>query len=229
MYKKYTHKTKSGTEAIVIALKQLDAKNVIIPTYTCTDILNAVKQAECKYTIVDCGYDLQIDTLDVISKAKDHDTVIVPHMFGIRADVKTIKEKTSLKIIEDLSQCHGLPELGKYSDIVISSTNKSKWIDFKGGGFIFSDNKLDLSVYDFSKHKQLIKDNFDRRIELASEITEAGVRLIGKESAWLRGMYFTSLKSTRRPYTPLHVLENIFGCVKVDSYIDKVNWISIIV
>lgn len=229
MYKQYTHKTKSGTEALVLALKQLDSKKVIIPTYTCTDILNAVKQANCEYTIVDCGYDLQIDTLDVIDKAEDNDTVIVPHMFGIRADVKTIKEKTSLKIIEDLSQCHGLPDLGKHSDIVISSTNKSKWIDFKGGGFIFSDIKLDLSTYNFNEHKQLIEDNFSRRVELANEITEAGVKLIGKESAWLRGMYFTSITSSRKPYIPLHVLENVFGCVKVDSYINKINWISIII
>lgn len=229
MYKKYTHKTNSGTEALIIALKQLDSKKVIIPTYTCTDILNAVKQANCEYTIVDCGYDLQIDTLDVIDKANDYDTVIVPHMFGIRADVKTIKEKTSLKIIEDLSQCHGLKDLGKWSDIVVSSTNKSKWIDFKGGGFIFSDNKLESPVYDFNEHKILIRDNFDRRNDLANEIVEAGIKLIGKENAWLRGMYFTSTRSSREPYIPLHKIEGIFGCVKVDSYINKVNWISIIV
>ena len=229
MYKQYTHKTKSGTEALVLALKQLDSKKVIIPTYTCTDILEAVKQANCEYTIVDCGYDLQIDTLDVISRANNHDTVIIPHMFGIRADVQTIKEKTSLKIIEDLSQCHGLKDLGKYADVVISSTNKSKWIDFNGGGFIFLNNKLDLPLYDFNKHKSLIRDNFDRRVELANEIIEAGVRLIGKESAWLRGMYFTGAKSSREPYTPLHIIEGTFGCLKVDSYIHKINWISIIV
>lgn len=229
MYKKFTYKTQSGTDALVLALKQLDSKRVIIPTYTCTDILNAIKQANCQYTIVDCGYDLQIDTLEVISCASENDTVIIPHMFGIRADVKTIKEKTSLKIIEDLSQCHGLKDLGKWADIVVSSTNKSKWIDFKGGGLIFSDINLDLPPYDFSEHKLLIENNLNRRIELADEIIEAGVKLIGKESSWLRGMYFTSTKSSRLPYTPLHKLENIFGCSKVDSYINNINWISIIV
>jgi len=38
MYKKYTYQTKSGTEALIIALKQLDARKVIIPSYTCMDI-----------------------------------------------------------------------------------------------------------------------------------------------------------------------------------------------
>jgi len=229
MYKKYTHKTNSGTEALVIALKQLNSKKVIIPTYTCTDILDAVKQADCEYTIVDCGYDLQIDTLEVINLANENDTVIIPHMFGIRADVKIIKEKTSLKIIEDLSQCHGLKDLGKYADIVVSSTNKSKWIDLKGGGIIFSDTNLNLPLYDFTKHKLLIENNLNRRIELADEIIEAGVKLIGKESSWLRGMYFTLTKSSRLPYIPLHKLENTFGCSKVDSYINNINWISIII
>jgi hypothetical protein len=69
------------------------------------------------------GLDLQIDVDDVFRVADDYDTIIIPHMFGIRADVKTIKEKTNLKIIEDLSQCHGLVGLGKYADIVISSIN----------------------------------------------------------------------------------------------------------
>lgn len=229
MYKKHTYRTSSGTEALVIALKQIDAKNVIIPTYTCTDILNAVKQANCNYTIVDCNYDLQIDTLDVIDKAKYNDTVIVPHMFGIKADIKTIREKTSLKIIEDLSQCHGLPDLGKYSDIVISSTNKSKWIDFKGGGFVFSDHIINLPQYNFNPLIPIITKNYNRRVELANELTEAGIKLIGKESAWLRGMYFTNTKSSRKPYIPLHILENVFGCIKVDSYINKINWISIII
>ncbi len=104
-----------------------------------------------------------------------------------------------------------------------------QWIDFKGGGFIFSNNKLDLPLYNFNDLKPLIRDNFDRRIELANELTEAGIRLIGKESAWLRGMYFVGGKSSREPYIPLHIIEGIFGCVKVDSYINKVNWISIII
>ena len=228
MYKKYTYQTKSGTDALIIALKQLDSKTVIIPTYTCTDIIRAVKQANCEYIIVDCGLDLQIDVESVLKQSNNADTIIIPHMFGIRANVQAIKENTNLKIIEDLSQCHGLPLLGKYADIVVSSTNKSKWISFNGGGLIFSDIMLTLPSYDFSYLTDTIKTNYIRRVELSNELIEAGIKLIGEDSSYLRGMYFTDY-SFREPYIPLHISEGKFDCPKVNSYITKVNWISIIV
>lgn len=229
MYKKYTYQTKSGTDAIIQALSLLNSKRVIIPTYTCQDILRAVKQSNCEYLIVDCGFDLQIDVSEVIKNAKDYDTVIVPHMFGIRADVESIRKNTDLKIIEDLSQCHGLNGLGQYADIVVSSTNKSKWINLHGGGFLYSDKQLNLLVVDFNTFIPKIQQDLNRRTELANEIKESGIELIGEESSYLRAMYFTKEVSTRFPYIPLHILENKFGSFKVNSYINKVNWISIIV
>ena len=229
MYKKYTYQTKSGTDAIIQALRLLDSKRVIIPTYTCQDILRAVKQSNCEYLIVDCGLDLQIDVDEVIKNQHLYDTVIVPHMFGIRANVEAIRKQTSLKIIEDLSQCHGLPNLGQFADIVVSSTNKSKWIDLKGGGFLFTDKVLTLPTVDFDPFIPTIQKSLEKRKLLAYEIKEAGIDLIGEESSYLRAMYFTKEASTRFPYIPLHILENRFGSYKVNSYINKVNWISIFV
>lgn len=227
MYKKYTYQTKSGTDALMIALKELDSKKVIIPSYTCTDILTAVTQTNCDYYLSDCDFDLQIDVKDVLSVAADYDTIIIPHMFGIRADVKTIREQTSLKIIEDLSQCHGLIGLGNYADIVVSSTNKSKWLNFGRGGFIFSDKMMNLPLYTFDELKPTIQSNLIKRVDLANEIKNAGVNLIGSESSWLRGMYFTE-HSKREPYIPLHKIVGGLGCYKINSYIGKVDWISII-
>jgi hypothetical protein len=230
MYKKYTYEISSGTDALILAMNQLNTKKVIIPTYTCTDILRAVQTYGCEYLIVDCNLELQIDTDEVIKYAKDYDTVIIPHMFGIRADVKKIKKNTNLKIIEDLSQCHGLSNLGKYADIVVSSTNKSKWIDKNGGGLIFSDMPIqNLLSYDFSVHIETINKNLIRRTELANEIKESGLKLIGSESSWLRAMYYTKKISTRMPYVPLHILDNTLGNFKINQYINNINWISIIV
>lgn len=229
MYKKFAYQTNSGTEAIKLALIELKSTRVIVPSYTCTDILTAVKQVKCEYYIVDCGLDLQIDVEQVIRIANDCDTVIVPHMFGIRADVKSIKENTKLNIIEDLSQCHGLSDLGKYADIVISSTNKSKWIDLGGGGIIFLDSeKALMTPIDFTKFTDRINRHYAIRLERAVELKEAGVNLIGDESSYLRGMYFTSGQSSRTPYIPLHFSEEKFGCPKIDSYINNINWISIL-
>ena len=226
MYKKYTYQTKSGTEALIIALRELDSKKVIIPSYTCSDILTAVTQTNCDYYLSDCGLDLQIDVDDVLSVASEYDTIIIPHMFGIRADVKTIKEKTNLKIIEDLSQCHGLVTLGKYADIVISSTNKSKWLNFGRGGFVFSNKIMDLPLYNFDELKPTIQSNLIKRVKVSTEIKNAGINLIGNESSWLRGMYFTE-NSKREPYIPLHKIVGGFDCFKINSYIGKIDWVSI--
>lgn len=226
MYKKYSYTTDSGTQALVKALLILNSRTVIIPTYTCEDILRAVKLAKCKFIIVDCGLDLQIDPEEVLKYSNKADTIIVPHMFGIRANVKTIKENTDLKIIEDLSQCHGLADLGALSDVVVTSTNKSKWIDEKGGGYLFYDGILDLPTGDFDKYKDLIATNLTKRKEIAQEYLNAGVPVIGSDNAFLRAMYFTD-SPKRTPYIPLHIIEKKVGCYKVNSYFNKIDWISI--
>jgi len=229
VYKKYTYKTDSGTQALIIALQELKSQRVIIPSYTCEDILRAVELVGCEYIIVDCDYDLQIDVEEVIKYSSEYDTVIVPHMFGIRANVQAIKESTSLKIIEDLSQCHGLKDLGKYADIVVSSTNKSKWLNFKGGGLVFYDKKLNYPLFDFTPFIGIIKEYAEKRQQIAKELLNAGVDLIGQEeSSWLRGMYFTE-EAEREPYTPLHLIRPGFDCPKINSYIGKIDWISIII
>ena len=147
MYKTYTYDTESGTQALTIALKICKSKKVIIPTYTCEDVLTAVLKANCKPIIVDCNKNLQIDIASVLKVVKEADTIIIPHMFGIQNLVSPFKN-FNLKIIEDLSQCHGLPGLGNHADIVITSLNKSKWLDKKGGGYLYTDKKLsmDLSI-----------------------------------------------------------------------------------
>jgi len=73
----------------------------------------------------------------------------------------------------------------------------------------------------------VIKDYTNKREQLAKELLNAGVDLIGQgESSWLRGMYFTE-EAERQPYTPLHLIRPGFDCQKINSYINKVDWISI--
>ena len=51
--------TANGRTAIYLALKHLESKKVIIPTYTCRRVLDATLDAKCKPVIVDCNDDLQ--------------------------------------------------------------------------------------------------------------------------------------------------------------------------
>ena len=228
MYKKHIYKTNNGTEALTIALKTLKSKIVIIPTYTCEDVLTAVLNANCKPIIVDCNKNLQIDVASVLKVVNDADTIIIPHMFGIQNQVAPFKN-FNLKVIEDLSQCHGLPGLGDFADIVVTSLNKSKWLDKNGGGYIWTDEKLNIDLTTESLWMDWdIKNKYNNRVIRAKELLDAGLNLIGKDipNSWLRGMYFTGTP-TRRPYIPLHEMYEKFDCPIVDSYSNKIDWVSI--
>tara|TARA_Y100001963_G_C6791507_1_gene455705 strand:+ start:2820 stop:3509 length:690 start_codon:yes stop_codon:yes gene_type:complete len=227
MYKKHQYNTETGTKALEIALKTLKAKKVIIPTYTCKDVLTAVLNTSCEPIIVDCNEKLQIDVTSVLKVVNDADTIIIPHMFGIQNQVAPFKN-FNLKIIEDLSQCHGLQGLGDFADIVVTSLNKSKWLDKKGGGYIWTDKNLNLDLSTDKMSDWDIKTKYDNRLAKAKELLNAGLDLIGKDipNSWLRGMYFTGIP-TRRPYIPLHEIYGKFDCPIVDSYSNKIDWISI--
>tara|TARA_R110001606_G_scaffold261268_2_gene409662 strand:+ start:1319 stop:2014 length:696 start_codon:yes stop_codon:yes gene_type:complete len=229
MYKKYQYNTETGTKALEIALKICKSKKVIIPTYTCEDVLTAVLNAGCKPIIVDCNKNLQIDVASVLKVVSEADTIIIPHMFGIKNQVSPFKN-FNLKIIEDISQCHGLPGLGDFADVVVTSLNKSKWLDKNGGGYIWTDKKLQEGYY-LSTDKMSdwgIEVKYNNRLIKSKELLNAGVDLIGKDipNSWLRGMYFTGTP-TRRPYIPLHEIYGKFDCPIVDSYSNKIDWISI--
>tara|TARA_Y100001973_G_scaffold3759_1_gene5485 strand:+ start:1529 stop:2272 length:744 start_codon:yes stop_codon:yes gene_type:complete len=223
----------NGKTAIIQALISLKSKKVALPTYTCHRILEACLKTNCNPYIVDCGLDLQID----INKIPEEvDTVIIPHMFGIQVNIKPLQGK--FKIIEDCSQCIGLPNLGRYSDIVIASTGPTKWLNAgeskeKGGGILaFNGSSSNLIFNPLIENKLnhmfvTIDQTLKSRTSKANELINAGIDLIGKNqpNAWLRALYFGSQK--RVPYTPLHDIYPGFKCPVVDSYKNKLDWISI--
>ena len=227
MYKKYQYNTETGTQALEIALKTLKSKKVIIPSYTCQDVLRAVLNTQCEPLIVDCNKTLQMDIASILKVINDADTIIVPHMFGIQNLISPFKN-FNLKIIEDLSQCHGLPGLGDFADIVVTSLNKSKWLDRKGGGYIWTDKKLNLDLSTDNMLDWNIETKYNNRVNRAKELLNAGLNLVGKDipNSWLRGMYITGTP-TRRPYIPLHEIYGKFDCPIVDSYSNKIDWVSI--
>lgn len=231
--KEYATLVENGKTAIFEALKILNSEHVALPTYTCHRVLQACLDANVTPHIIDCGLDLQIDVNKIPMEV---DTVIVPHMFGIQADVKALE---GFQIIEDCSQCIGLSDLGKYSDVVIASTGPTKWLNVGdnkeyGGGILAHNNPYyNKDLYDTNLAKKLNQMYFEipqilkSRTSKAKEFINAGIDLIGKNqpNAWLRALYFGSQK--RIPYTPLHDIYPGFKCPTVDSYKNKLDWISI--
>ena len=85
--KEYATLVENGKTAIFEALKILNSEHVALPTYTCHRVLQACLDANVTPHIIDCGLDLQIDVNKIPMEV---DTVIVPHMFGIQADIKAL-------------------------------------------------------------------------------------------------------------------------------------------
>jgi hypothetical protein len=233
-YKENATLLENGKTAIKQALKHLKSKKVALPTYTCHRVLQACLETGVKPYIIDCGLDLQIDLSKIPNKV---DTIIIPHMFGIQVqEIRQISDK--YKIIEDCSQCIGLKDLGKFSDVVIASTGPTKWLNAgenkEKGGSIFAFNGDNIYTpfesYIAKKLNKMYLDIpklLDSRIQKADELFNAGIIMIGEDrpNSWLRALYFG--KQKRIPYTPLHDMYPGFKCPIVDNYKNKLDWISI--
>jgi len=158
--------TNSGTNALYLALLSLgsdDKDEVIIPSYVCSALLNAIYSANLKPAIVDInkqGYNISIDG---IKKAVNRRTkaIIAPHMFG--DPINNIKEinDLGLPVIEDCALSVGAAidgrKIGSYSLLSVFSFYATKVFTTGHGGMVLSSseeilNKLrDLMQYDNRK------------------------------------------------------------------------------
>jgi perosamine synthetase len=161
----YAIAVNSGTAALTVALKALGifrGNEIIVPTYACAAVVNAIYMATSTYPyLVDINVnDFNID-FDMIKKAlfyKRHG-IVIPHTYGVPADIQQFKQ-FKLPIIEDCSQALGSyingQHVGLQGDIGIFSFGPSKMITTGSGGMLVTNNK-DLSekardFTDYDKH-----------------------------------------------------------------------------
>ena len=149
----------SGTSAAYLALKALGVEaddEVILPTYTCFTLVNAVIKAGAKPVLVDnkidiLNHDLNIDPEDVATRINSKTkAMIVPHMFGTPADLKSLSG-FGIPIIEDgtlsLGARYENKPVGSFGDLAIFSFN-SKMISTGKGGMLLSNNPTLLGMID---------------------------------------------------------------------------------
>ena len=147
----------SGTSALHLALLALRIKRgdeVILPTYVCTAVLNAVNYTDATPVLTDINsYDFNISYEDTVKKMTDKTrAIVIPHMYGIPADIDKFLG-LGVPIIEDCAQSIGAKfknqKVGTFGDVSMFSFYATKLLTTAKGGAIYSKNReLIESIFD---------------------------------------------------------------------------------
>jgi len=141
--------TSSGTAALHLALLALEVKEkdeVIIPSFVCSAVLNAVNYTGATPVIVDIEpltYNISADEVKRAISAKTK-AIIVPHMFGCPAEMDKLSE-LDIPIIEDCAQSVGATlkgqKTGSFGLLSVFSFYATKVLACGEGGMILSDSE----------------------------------------------------------------------------------------
>jgi dTDP-4-amino-4,6-dideoxygalactose transaminase len=159
----------SGTAALHLALLALGVgvgQEVIIPSYVCTALLNAVSYVGATPIVADidpCTFNL--DPADVKKRLTPRTAaIIVPHMFGRPAEIVSLLEFDT-PLIEDCAQSLGSTTKGRFAgsfgDLAVFSFYATKVITTGEGGMVVARSKAlverirDLREYDNRDDYQL--------------------------------------------------------------------------
>jgi perosamine synthetase len=173
MNAKYAASTNSGTAALHLVLLAMgigEQDEVVIPSYVCTALLNAVKYVGAAPVLAEIdpeNYNLDPD--DVQRRlTKRTKAVIVPHLFGLAADMEGLLA-LNVPIIEDCAQAIGSTYrqkyVGTFGEAAIFSFYATKVMTTGEGGMVVSGSKdlidrvRDLREYD-NKDKYKIRYNY---------------------------------------------------------------------
>ena len=144
----------SGTAALHLALIAFGAgkgDEVIIPSYVCSSLLNAVMYVEAIPVVADIDrftFNIDVDDLEkrITNKTK---AIIVPHMFGLAAEMDRIIS-LGVPVIEDCAQSIGALYKGHYTGSLgvcsIFSFYATKMLATGEGGMVLSDDDRLINI-----------------------------------------------------------------------------------
>lgn len=144
----------SGTAALHLLFLALGLKEndeVIMPSYGCVALLNAVAYCGAKPVLADvCENDFGINPNEVKKKlSRKTKAILVPHLFGTCARVEELRS-LGVCIVEDIAQSigarlHGKPA-GSYGDFAVCSFYATKMLTTGEGGMVLGSDKKVLNV-----------------------------------------------------------------------------------
>ncbi|MFH1228634.1 MAG: DegT/DnrJ/EryC1/StrS family aminotransferase [Planctomycetota bacterium] len=140
--------TNSGAGALHLILLAMGIKSgdeVIIPSYVCTAVLNAVNYTGAKAVLADIGGDYNLCPNSARQRInKRTRAIILPHIFGRPADIDRFL-KLGVPVIEDCAQSIGAiykgRPVGTFGRAAIFSFYVTKMMTTGYGGMAVSDDK----------------------------------------------------------------------------------------
>ncbi len=152
--KKYVALCSRATVAIYATLLSINPKDyVIVPANICPSVINAIFQTGFQPIFVDLNlnnFNICLKSLKfILNKHKNISAVIVPHFYGIPAEIEELihivkNENDKILIIEDVAQSFGVKTdnlfVGSFGDVSIFSFGYSKIIDVSTGGAFITNN-----------------------------------------------------------------------------------------
>lgn len=167
--RRYALGVSSGTAALhlaLLALKVGPGDEVVLPTYTCVALLQAVAYVDARPRLVDVEPDgVNLDPQAVRSSLSPKTkAVVIPHMFGIPARIDELS-KLGIPMIEDCAQSVGGfykdKPMGAFGELGVFSFYATKMVAAGQGGLLVTDSKtqlmrvVDLAHYDQRKVHRL--------------------------------------------------------------------------
>jgi len=167
--------TNSGTSALHLALLALKIKpqdEVIIPSYVCTAVLNAVNYVGATAKVADINisdFNINAESVRGLVSRKTK-AIIVPHMFGMAADMDELL-KLNIPIIEDCALSLGTTyrgkKVGSFGRLSVFSFYATKMMTTAEGGMVVTTNSnlynyvSDLKEYD---HKEFYRLRYNYKM-----------------------------------------------------------------
>jgi perosamine synthetase len=137
---KYAVSTSSGRSALILALTMLNvgkADQVILPSYVCSSVLEAILFLGAQPIFCDIGENWCMTKENVVKViTKDTKAIIGVHIFGIACDIEEIAT-LGIPVIEDSCQ-YLCSETGKHADFTILSFHATKCLSTGTGGMLLS-------------------------------------------------------------------------------------------
>ncbi|MDH5387418.1 MAG: DegT/DnrJ/EryC1/StrS family aminotransferase [Gammaproteobacteria bacterium] len=217
----------SGTAALAAAitaaiqLKVVDEPEVILPAYSCPDLISAIIFAGAKPVLVDFEADTPWMSLKLLPTKITTNTVavIAVNLFGISerlAPLRQLTKQADILLIEDSAQAFpSASEQGVWQgDLVVLSFGRGKPVSLLGGGAVLYNEKNSRCI-DFASL-------------LPTGVTPSSVNVQNRVSFWLKAKLYNWMIRPRLYWLPqnlpfLHLGETRYSPLDSIEGMDQVK------